>query len=172
MYATGTIQGSMNAISANSKYKAEALKVLELMNTDSKFRDMCAYGTEGNYMKYSEDGTVQKLRDDWNWPSYTQGTFFILSTQTDGDPDAWEQVKKQNETAVSSTCLGFALDITDIQNEVANCNMVWDKYKNDMRTGASDPETAVPACIEELKAAGLDKVIEEAQRQIDEFFAK
>lgn len=38
--------------------------------------------------------------------------------------------------------------------------------------GASDPETAVPACIEELKAAGLDKVIEEAQRQIDEFFAK
>ena len=172
LYTTETIQGSMNAISANSKYKTEALKVLQLMNTDSKFRDMCAYGTEGNYMEYAEDGTVQKLRDDWNWPSYTQGTFFILSTQTDGDPDAWEQVKKQNETAVSSTCLGFALDITDIQNEVANCNMVWDKYKNDMLTGASDPETAVPACIEELKAAGLDKVIEEAQRQIDEFFAK
>ncbi len=39
-----------------------------------------------------------------------------------------------------------------------------------MLTGASDPETAVPACIEELKTAGLDKVIEEAQRQIDEFF--
>ena len=123
LYTTETIQGSMNAVSANSNYKAEALKVLQLMNTDSKFRDMCAYGTEGNYMKYSEDGTVQKLRDDWNWPSYTQGTFFILSTQTDGDPDAWEQVKKQNETAVSSTCLGFALDITDIQNEVANCNI-------------------------------------------------
>ena len=95
MYATGTIQGSMNAISANSKYKAEALKVLELMNTDSKFRDMCAYGTEGNYMKYSEDGTVQKLRDDWNWPSYTQGTFFILSTQTDGDPDAGNRLRNR-----------------------------------------------------------------------------
>ena len=26
------------------------------------------------YMEYAEDGTVQKLRDDWNWPSYTQGT--------------------------------------------------------------------------------------------------
>ncbi len=44
------------------------------MNTDSKFRDMCAYGTEGNYMEYAEDGTVQKLRDDWNWPSYTQAS--------------------------------------------------------------------------------------------------
>ena len=172
IYATGTIQGSMNAVSANSKYKTEALKVLQLMNTDSKFRDMCAYGTEGNYMEYSEDGTVQKLRDDWVWPSYTQGTFFILSTQTDGDPDAWEQVKKQNESAVSSTCLGFSMDIADIQNEVANVNTVWDKYKNDLLTGAVDPETTVPVILEELKAAGLDTVMEEAQRQIDEFFAK
>ena len=48
---------------------------------------------------------------------------------------------------------------------------VWDKYKNDLLTGASDPATAVPACIEELKAAGLDTVIEEAQKQVDEFFA-
>ena len=171
LYTTETIQGSMNAISANSKYKTEALKVLQLMNTDSKFRDMCAYGTEGNYMEYAEDGTVQKLRDDWNWPSYTQGTFFILSTQADGDPDAWNQVKEQNESATASTCLGFALDVTNIQNEIANCNTVWDKYKNDLLTGASDPATAVPACIEELKAAGLDTVIEEAQKQVDEFFA-
>ena len=66
---------------------------------------------------------------------------------------------------------GFALDVTNIQNEIANCNTVWDKYKNDLLTGASDPATAVPACIEELKAAGLDTVIEEAQKQVDEFFA-
>ena len=81
------------------------------------------------------------------------------------------QVKEQNESATSSTCLGFALDVTNIQNEIANCNTVWDKYKNDLLTGASDPATAVPACIEELKAAGLDTVIEEAQKQVDEFFA-
>ena len=171
LYTTETIQGSMNAVSANSKYKAEALKVLQLMNTDAKFRNMCAFGTEGNFMRYEEDGTVTKLRDDWVWPSYTQGTFFILSTQADGDPDAWNQVKEQNESATSSTCLGFALDVTNIQNEIANCNTVWDKYKNDLLTGASDPATAVPACIEELKAAGLDTVIEEAQKQVDEFFA-
>ena len=171
LYTTETIQGSMNAVSANSKYKAEALKVLQLMNTDAKFRNMCAFGTEGNFMQYEEDGTVTKLRDDWVWPTYTQGTFFILSTQADGDPDAWNQVKEQNESATSSTCLGFALDVTNIQNEIANCNTVWDKYKNDLLTGASDPATAVPACIEELKAAGLDTVIEEAQKQVDEFFA-
>ena len=170
-YTTSSIQGSMNAISANSKYKEEALKVIELMNTDSKFRDMCAYGTEGTFFEYNDDGTVKRLRDDWPWPSYTQGTFFILSTTDDSDPNAYDQVKQQNEEATPSTCLGFALDIEPVQNEMANCKTVWDKYKYDMLTGASDPATVVPKCIEELKAAGLDTIIAEAQKQIDEFFA-
>ena len=172
IYTTETIQGSMNAISVNSNYKEEALKVLELINTDSKFRDMCAFGVEGNHFEYVGDGVVKRLRDDWTWPSYTQGTFFILSVTEDSDPDAYEQVKQQNEAATPSTCLGFALDISEIQNEMANCNTVWDKYKYDLLTGASDPAEVLPKCIEELKAAGLDTIIAEAQKQIDEFFAE
>jgi len=172
LYTTETIQGSMNAVSANSNYKAEALKVLQLMNTDAKFRNMCAFGTEGNFMQYEEDGTVTKLRDDWVWPSYTQGTFFILATEADGDPDAWEQVKEQNEAATSSTCLGFVFDPEPVQNEVANVNTAWEKYNNDLLTGAIDPETTLPTIIDELNAAGLQTVIDEAQKQLDAFFAE
>lgn len=170
LYTTETIQGSMNAISVNSKYKEEALKVLELINTDQKFRDLCAFGVEGDHFEYLEDGSVKRLRDDWSWPAYTQGTFFVMSNQEGSDPNQWDEVKKQNEEAAASTCLGFALDVTNIQNEVSNVNTTWDKYKYDMLTGASDPATALPKCIEELKAAGLDTIIAEAQKQIDEFF--
>lgn len=170
LLTTETIQGSMNAVSVNSKYKEEALKVLELINTDSKFRDMCAYGVEGNTFEYNEDGSVKRLRDDWAWPSYTQGTFFIMSNTEGTDPNQWDEVRAQNEEAAASTCLGFAFDITNVQNEVSNINTVWDKYKYDLLTGASDPAEALPRCIEELKAAGLETVMAEAQKQIDEFF--
>ena len=131
---------------------------------------MLAYGTEGTYFEYTEEGTVKRLRDDWAWPSFTQGTFFIQSIEEGSDPNQWDEIEAQNESAVSSSCLGFALDLTNIQNEVANCNTVFDKYKTDMLTGASDPADAVPACVEELKAAGLETIISEAQKQVDEFF--
>lgn len=170
VYTTETIQGSMNAISVNSKYKEEALKLLELINTDSTFRNMCAYGVEGDHFEYTAEGFVKKLRDDWKWPNYTQGTYFILNSLEGADPNQWDEIRKQNEEAVASVCLGFALDITNIQNEAANVNTVWDKYKYDLLTGASDPEEVLPVCIEELKAAGLETIMAEAQKQIDEFF--
>ena len=170
IYTTETIQGSMNAISVNSNYKEEALKVLQLMNTDSKFRDMCAYGIEGKDFEYTEDGFVNRITDNWPWPSYTQGTFFIMSNQVGTDPNQWDEVIQQNEEAVASSCLGFALDVSNIQNEVSTVNTVWDKYKYDLLTGASDPEEVLPKCIEEMKDVGLDTIIAEAQKQIDEFF--
>lgn len=171
-YTTDSIRGSLNAVSSNSKYKEESLKFLELVNTDHTFRDMMAYGIEGDHFEYvnEEKTIVRKLRDDWPMGAYTQGTFFNMSTTEDSDPNQWNEIKEQNEAAVSSVCLGFAMDVEPVQNEIANCNTVWDKYSFDMLTGASDPAETVPQCVEELKAAGLDKIMEEAQRQIDEYF--
>ena len=84
----------------------------------------------------------------------------------------WEQVKEQNESATSSTCLGFVFDPEPVQNEVANVNTAWEKYNNDLLTGAIDPETTLPTIIDELNAAGLQTVIDEAQKQLDAFFAE
>lgn len=170
MYSTETIQGSMNAVSGNSKHKEEALKLLQLVNTDQKFRDMLAYGVEGKTFDYVSDGVVKKHTDTWPLAAYTQGTFFDMSVTDDADPDQWNEVKKQNEEAASSTCLGYSLDVTNIQNEMSNCLAVWQKYSNDLQSGAVDPEKVLPQIIKELKSAGFDTVISEAQKQIDEFY--
>ena len=165
-----TVGGSLNCISSSCKNVEKALQLLELVNTDTYVRDALYFGLEGENFEYTTDGRVHKINTDWPMAGYTQGTFFIMSNQEGADPNQWEEVKKQNEEATASSCLGFALDVTNIQNEVSNVNTVWDKYKFDMLTGASDPATAVPKCVEELKAAGLDTIIAEAQKQVDEFF--
>lgn len=172
VYSTESIQGSINTISSASPNKDACLKVLEFANTDHKFRDMLAYGVEGKNFEYVSENVVKQLNDSWvqGLAKYTQATFFNMSTTDDSDPNQWADVKKQNETAIASTCLGFALDVTNIQNEVSNCRTVWDKYKNDVMVGAVDPETTLPTVIKELKTAGIDTIITEAQKQVDEFF--
>lgn len=171
IYTTSTIQGSLNAISANSKYKKEALKYLELVNTDPKLRNMLAFGELGvDYNNVDGEKVIERTSDTWPLAAYTQGTFFNLAVTKGAPEDQWEQVKKLNDAATSSTVLGFALDITDLQTEVANCQAVWDKYKYELITGASDPEKMVPKITAELKSAGIDTIMQAAQEQINNYF--
>ncbi|MFD2117413.1 ABC transporter substrate-binding protein [Paenibacillus yanchengensis] len=171
IYTTSTIQGSLNAISANSKYKAEALKYLQLVNTDAKLRNMLAFGELGvDYSQVKEDKVVKRMTDTWPLAAYTQGTFFVLAVTEGAPEDQWEQVRKLNDQAYSSSILGFALDISELSTEVANTKAVWDKYRYELLTGASNPETMIPKIVAEMKAAGMEKIISTAQEQVDAYF--
>ncbi|MBB6673650.1 ABC transporter substrate-binding protein [Cohnella nanjingensis] len=171
IYTTSTIQGSLNAISANSKYKNEALKYLQLVNTDPKLRNMLAFGELGvDYDNVDGEKVVERKTDTWPLAAYTQGTFFDLAVTKGAPVDQWDQVRKLNDQATSSTNLGFALDISKLSTEVANTKAVWDKYRYELLTGASDPEKTVPKIVAELKAAGMDTIMKAAQEQIDTYF--
>jgi hypothetical protein len=39
-----------------------------------------------------------------------------------------------------------------------------------IKIGAMDPEVAIPRFMAELRAAGFDRIIAEAQRQVDEAY--
>jgi putative aldouronate transport system substrate-binding protein len=170
-YSTDSIQGSMNAVSANSKYKREALKFLELLNTDRKLRDMIAYGIEGKHFEYVNEGAaVRRLRTDWPLVNYQEGSYFIETPEDTAPSGYWEEVRRQNEEAIPSVMLGFMLDVEPVQNEIINCRNVWEKYKTDLLTGAADPAQTLPKLTAELKANGFEKVMAEAQRQVNSFF--
>ena len=174
VYSTNSIQGSINCISVNSRYKAEALKLLSLVNSDAAFRDMMAYGIEGDHFHYvtMPDGRKAVHRDRTDWPlvNYQEGNYFIETPEDTVPAGYWDEVRHLNETAFSSYLLGFTMDLTPVENEVINCKNTWMKYYTDLRTGASDPDEMTPVIIAELKKKGMDAIIAEAQRQIDAFF--
>ncbi|MDR3172543.1 MAG: ABC transporter substrate-binding protein [Treponema sp.] len=165
VYTTDTIL-AYNGISSNSKYVEESLKFFELANTDRKLRDMLAYGIEGKDFEYVTPTTINKLTDTWSMAAFEQATFFIMST-THGVPNPWDEVLQLNEQARTSALFGFVFDRTPVQNEWANCTVVWDRFSADLFTGAVNPDVTVPQAIAELKANGFDRILAEAQRQID-----
>lgn len=165
-----TVRGSLNAIYSGSKYPEKCLEFLQLINLDSYVRDAFYYGLEGENFNYTADGKIEKLNSDWTMAGYTQGTFFNVSQLSDTDFNQWDEVKELNANAKPSVLLGFTLDTTKIETEVANCNAVYQKYRSELLTGAKDPRELVKTLRSELDAAGFQTIMTEAQAQIDAMY--
>ncbi len=165
-----TVRGSLNGIYSGSKNPEKALQLLELVNTDSKVRDLFYYGVEGENFEYNEDKKIHKLNNEWPMAGYTQGTFFNV-TQLDTDEiNQWDEVKELNNTAVPSVMLGVDIDISSIETEVANCRAVYEKYSSEFWTGAREPRELAATIQAELDAAGWETIRVEAQAQIDALY--
>ncbi len=165
-----TVQGSLSCISSSSKNPEKALQLLELVNTDSYVRDALYYGLEGDNFEYTADGRIHRNNTDWTMAGYTQGTFFNVSLLDDVEINQWDEVRKLNEEAKPSVLLGFSFDYSELEDERANCVEIYNRYRSELLTGTVDPETAVPAMMAEMRAAGFDKLVEAAQAQIDAQF--
>lgn len=197
MYTTTTIQGSYWVINAASKYPVDAIKVLERINVDPYLRNLLAYGIEGEHYDFvdKENNIIIKTDEGKYGPAiYQQGQFMNLYTvapqvtETNakdypelkiGDPimelanpGQWQDVHEINKTADVSKLLGFMFDPSNVETEVSALNNVTSKYFEPLHTGEGDPEEILPKMLQEMDQIGIDKVIEEAQKQIDEFLAK
>ncbi len=97
-----TVRGSLNMVSINTKYPEKCLQLLDLINTDTKLRDMFYYGEEGVNLEYTEDGKAHKINNDWAMAGYTQASYFTV-TQVDTDEyDQWGEIKELNEYGTGS----------------------------------------------------------------------
>ena len=172
IFSAGSIMGSMNGVYAGAKNPEKVLQFLELVNTDTKLRDMICYGEEGVNFTYNEDGLVVKDAEKaWPWARYTQGNHAVLTAENT-NPGMFKEIEVVNETATPTVLFGFNLDMKDIENEVTLVKGVYEDFASELLTGAEDPEVLVPKMIEAMKAVGLDKIMEEFQKQVDEYFAK
>ena len=70
-----------------------------------------------------------------------------------------------------SPILGYSFISDSVSTQIAAIETVIEQYTPSLNSGAVDPSVALPEFIESLKAAGMDDVIAEQQRQIDEWLA-
>ncbi len=118
--SNNTVRGSLNGISSSSKNPEKALQFLQLLNLDSKVRDAFYYGLEGDNFKYTDNGEIEKINNEWSMAGYTQGTFFTVSKLASDEINQWDEVKELNANANPSVLLGFNLDTSKIETELAN----------------------------------------------------
>ena len=171
--STGSIRGSFLVLSPNSKHKVEALKVIELLNTDTYMRDLFWYGEEGlNWDYIEEDGMTKVHRygtddgvENWTMAAYRQGSFFNVTPQ-EGSL-GYKEIQTLNENAVASPAMGFVFDKTEVEDIILELNGIWAQYEKMIMCGVQ-PEL-IDTVIPMLYDAGLQTVIDEANKQFKAF---
>jgi len=163
---------TLQCISVTSENPERAMMLIELMNNDVELYNLMVFGIEGKHYNKVGENRVEPIENSGYqgiaWALGNQFNAYLLPGQPD---DVWEQTKELNRTAKPLRAVGFQFDRSAVEDEIKAISAVMadsDKliYADDWDIDKSKAELDA-----KLKEAGIEKYVEEVQRQLDEFFA-
>lgn len=165
---------TMTSVGANSKNPKKAVELLKLINEDVELFNLICFGIEGTHYTKNADGTVSEIEGSgyagiggMAWRYGNQFNAYVMEGQ---DADVWEQTEKMNNEAIKSPVLGFVPDTTSIVTEMGNMSNVNAEYAG-RGMGTEDPANWWDEYVADMYEAGAQKVLDEIQRQYDEWKA-
>lgn len=166
-------------VPVNSEDSERAVAFLDMMYSNSEVSNLVVNGIEGEDYQIidAENGiidfpegvdaaTVPYSRNNWAWPNPQ-----LAYVWKGEDPNIWDEYKKFNEAALVTNTYGFTFNTSAVINETTACLNVYSEYVESLYAGSLNPDEAIPILNEQMKKAGIDEIVKEKQRQIDEWRA-
>lgn len=170
----GSTRGSLNCIYAKSQNPEKAIQFLELLNTVPEIKNLTTYGIEGKHYNLvgGKVEPVKNINDLYINQSWRNGNMFIGNLMVGEPDDKYKQYLDFNKQAKASVVLGFTPDTKAMTDKIAAVNNAFKEYGILLSLGAVDPDEYLPRFRNALKAAGVDTVIAEMQKQYNDWKAK
>ena len=168
------VQSTLNAISANCKNPVRALKLIDLLFEDQYLLNLLCYGIEGRDYEKDPNDPNRMNRDAgsaYYIAEFMIGSQFLAYLAPSYEDDVWEQTKKENEEADVDPYIGFSFDPSPVESEMSQISSVNQEYSAIIGYGLQDPEVTFPERQKKLEMAGQKVVMDEIQRQLDEWLA-
>ncbi len=166
------------AIPINTVDSAKAMTLLNEFYTNPDLANLLSWGIEGTHYKVLESGLidfadgVDPSNSGWNpsvgWEFPNQ---YITYVWNGNAPDLWQQIADFNSNAHKSSAMGFTFDSTSTATELTAVQNGYDEYQRSLEYGYVNPETGIPEMNAKLMNAGLQKIIDEKQVQLDAWVA-
>jgi len=173
---------NLNAINKNAKNPERALMFLDLLWTDQEFYNAVLYGIEGVTYRVGENGEflfpegMDASTSNWmEWSS--QWGFWRIGRMQPTAARSIESWKLNDEFMaqpqnVTQALAGFVPNTDSIKNEIAARDALYVEFGSMLDYGlVDDVDKALEEYIQKQKDAGLDKILEELQKQVNEFIA-
>ena len=161
---------TMHAISAYSKNPDKAIKLLALIQTNKELYNLLAHGIEGVHYTKVDDKHI-KLNEEsgyylnMSWAFGNQFNAYPLEGQ---EENVWEETKKMNDEGERSRLLSFSFDSQNVQTQLSQLATIQQQYVN-MNNGSTDWEKVIEEYKIKMKNAGVEDVLKEVQKQLDEY---
>jgi putative aldouronate transport system substrate-binding protein len=167
---------TMNGICRTSKNPERAMMVLELLNTDKEFYNLISKGIEGKHWEWADQAN-QVIKAGPNNADYNPNTDWEFGNQFNAyyidakqaAIKAWDATYKLNNDSPPSVALGFNFNPDPVKTELANISAVVKELAEPLTNGMVDPATALPEYQKRLEEAGIQKVIDECQKQLNDW---
>jgi putative aldouronate transport system substrate-binding protein len=178
---TAGVIATLNGISYTSEYPDLAVRFLELLNTDPVFYNMLSKGIEGEHWEWADqDALLIRPANgaasfaDTGYSPNTDWMFGNVFNAYYTDPSqvgAWPETAELNRNAQPSPILGFTFDPAPVETELASVTAVIQEFGDPLGSGVVDVDEGITRLNTALQDAGIERIREEAQRQIDEWKA-
>lgn len=181
-------RGSLTAINKNSEHPEKAMAFLNLVNTDQYLRNLLNYGIEGEHYEFVDvpqdelDAVqgkdyiydkkvklIEEKKKDYSVPYWVQGGLFNTYVLENEPIDKWATFKEFNTDSSEAPSFGFDFNLDPVSTQVAGFRNVLDEFGKSLYTGSVDPDEYLPKVQKKLEATGVQDVIDEMQKQIDEW---
>jgi len=176
---TSTCTAALTAIPAVSRNPERAMMLINLMYTDPYLVNLINYGVEGrNYVM--RDGRMQLPEGVSNWGgngyqpgvAWEFGNAFLLNELAGDIPDKYQRMREFNSAEVTmSPLFGFVFIQEPVKTEIAAVLAAIDEYALILENGLDDTDKTLSALKDKVYGNGMQKIIDEVQRQYDEWRA-
>lgn len=171
---TTSSQGAMMAISTASKNPERAMMFLNLLNTDPYLFTLLDFGIEGVHYNYNDIGEVvfdSEKRAEYSPWTNGMGNITLLPPQNGQGADFQNVFKSYYGAADEIPILGFTFNSEVVATEFAALANAAAEYFLPLCTGAVDPVEKIPELLSKLEANGMQTVVDEANKQLNDFLA-
>ncbi len=170
---TNASTGFNLSISKNTRNKEKTMEYLNLLYTDADIMNLLANGIEGKHYEVNDEGTIQLPEgveeSNYVFNAWMMGNNALTHPWVGNPANYWEVMDEFNNSTNLSPAFGFTFNPDPVKTEIAASSNVINEYRRGLESGTLDPEKSLPEFNEKLKAAGLDKIMAEKQKQFDEW---
>lgn len=176
---TPDLTNSQLVIPRSSDDPARAMMFINLLFSDKELKNLLSWGIENkHYKKISEnqidfaDGVNADNSGYYGLAQWAMGgSQFLDYLWVSESPDKWQKMDEFNKSAKPMKIVGWTYDSSNVKTEMAALAPIGQNQGKPLSQGLVDYDEYYPKVKASLEKAGIQKVIDDCQKSVDEFIA-